>query len=195
MEQLSPRVTTTEAYTLSGVQAAILSSWATATEPALQSPCSATREATAMGSPHTTQRVALTGCNQRKPLGSNKDPAWQRERERETGVDSITCMLICSVASDSLRPYGLQPARLPCPWDFSGKTTGVGCHFLLQGIFLTKAIKPMSPRQPYMESYFLGLLQKLLSRKLLIPRSNSYPTVSLFSYISSLNFHQSHTST
>ena len=28
--------------------------------------------------------------------------------------------------------YGLQPARLLCPWDFPGKDTGVGCHFLLQ---------------------------------------------------------------
>ena len=25
-----------------------------------------------------------------------------------------------------------------CPWDFSGKNTEVGCHFLLQGIFLTQ---------------------------------------------------------
>ena len=31
----------------------------------------------------------------------------------------------------TLRPRGLQPARLLCPWDFSGKNTGVGCHFLL----------------------------------------------------------------
>ena len=23
-----------------------------------------------------------------------------------------------------------------CPWDFLGKNTGVGCHFLLWGIFL-----------------------------------------------------------
>ena len=30
---------------------------------------------------------------------------------------------------------GLQPARLLCPWDFPGKDTGVGCHFLLHGIF------------------------------------------------------------
>ena len=36
-----------------------------------------------------------------------------------------------SVMSDSLRPHGLQPARLLCPWDFPGKNTGVGCHFLL----------------------------------------------------------------
>ena len=27
--------------------------------------------------------------------------------------------------------------QAPSPWDFSGKTTGVGCHFLLHGIFLT----------------------------------------------------------
>ena len=38
----------------------------------------------------------------------------------------------CSVKSDSLRPHGLQPIRLLCPWDFPGKSTGVGCHFLLQ---------------------------------------------------------------
>ena len=29
----------------------------------------------------------------------------------------------------------MQPARLLCPWDFPGKNTGVGCHFLLQGNF------------------------------------------------------------
>ena len=36
-----------------------------------------------------------------------------------------------------LTPHGLEPARLLCPWDFSGKTTGVGCHLLFQGIFPT----------------------------------------------------------
>ena len=34
-----------------------------------------------------------------------------------------------------LRPHGLQLTRLLCPWNFPGKSTGVGCHFLLQGIF------------------------------------------------------------
>ena len=28
--------------------------------------------------------------------------------------------------------------RLLCPWDFSGKNTAVGRHFLLQGIFPTQ---------------------------------------------------------
>ena len=36
-----------------------------------------------------------------------------------------------SVVSDPQRPHGLQPRRLLRPWDFPGKTTGVGCHCLL----------------------------------------------------------------
>jgi len=36
----------------------------------------------------------------------------------------------------------MQPTRLLCPWDTPGKNTGVGCHFLLQGIFLTKGLNP-----------------------------------------------------
>ena len=48
----------------------------------------------------------------------------------------------CSVVSDSLWPHGLQPPRLLHPWDFPGKSTGVGCHFLLQGIFPTQGLNP-----------------------------------------------------
>ena len=36
-----------------------------------------------------------------------------------------------SVVSDSSWPHGLQPIRLLRPWDFLGKSTGVGCHGLL----------------------------------------------------------------
>ena len=36
-----------------------------------------------------------------------------------------------SVVSDSLRSHGLQPTRLLHPWDFPGRSTGVGCHYLL----------------------------------------------------------------
>ena len=39
---------------------------------------------------------------------------------------------------NSLGPHGLQPTRLLHPWDFPGKNTGVGSHFLLQGIFPTQ---------------------------------------------------------
>ena len=45
-----------------------------------------------------------------------------------------------------LRLHGLmEPTRLLCPWDFPGKKTGVGCYFLLQGIFLTQGLNPQSP--------------------------------------------------
>ena len=36
----------------------------------------------------------------------------------------------------------LLPARLLCPWDSSGKNTGVDCHAPFQGIFLTQGLNP-----------------------------------------------------
>ena len=46
-----------------------------------------------------------------------------------------TCS-VASVASNSLRPHGLQSTRLLRSLDSPGKNTGVGRHALLQGIFL-----------------------------------------------------------
>ena len=37
-----------------------------------------------------------------------------------------------------VRLFATPPTRLLCPWDFPGKSTGVGCHALLQGIFPTQ---------------------------------------------------------
>ena len=52
-----------------------------------------------------------------------------------------------SVVSDSLWSHGLGPARFLCYWNSPGKNTGVGCHFLVQGIFLTQGwnMSLMSP--------------------------------------------------
>ena len=36
----------------------------------------------------------------------------------------------------------VEPTRLLHPWDFPGKNTGMGCHFLLSGIFLTQGSNP-----------------------------------------------------
>ena len=44
--------------------------------------------------------------------------------------------------SDILQPCGLQPAKLLCPWDFPGKNTGMGCHFLLRRILSTQESNP-----------------------------------------------------
>ena len=40
-------------------------------------------------------------------------------------------------SSDSWQPHGLQPTRLLRPWDFPGKSTGVGCHCPLRRQTLT----------------------------------------------------------
>jgi len=45
------------------------------------------------------------------------------------------CPILCN-------PIDCSLPRLLCPWDFPGKNTGVGCHFLLQGIFPTWALNP-----------------------------------------------------
>ena len=41
------------------------------------------------------------------------------------------------VVSNSSWPHGLQPTRLLRPWDFPGKSTGEGCHCLLQHVHTT----------------------------------------------------------
>ena len=56
----------------------------------------------------------------------------------------FVCMLNHFSRSNSLRTHGLQPARLLCPWDSPGKNTGVGCHFLLLGIFPTQELNSLS---------------------------------------------------
>ena len=44
------------------------------------------------------------------------------------------------------RPHGLQSTRLLCPWDFPGKSTGVGCHCLLREPGHRHPIWTSSPR-------------------------------------------------
>ena len=58
----------------------------------------------------------------------------------EGGREHAWCVL--SGPCLSLRPRGLQPARLRCPWDSPGRNTGVGCRCLLQGIFPTQGSHP-----------------------------------------------------
>ena len=55
------------------------------------------------------------------------------------------CVFSCSVTSYSLRPRGLQPTGLLCPWNFPGKNTGVGCYVLLQRNIPDTGTEPLSP--------------------------------------------------
>ena len=56
-----------------------------------------------------------------------------------------------SVVSNPQRSYGLQPTRLLHPWDFPGKSTGVGCHCLLHH-FMEK----MGKKWKQWQTVFLG---------------------------------------
>ena len=62
--------------------------------------------------------------------------------KRNNGVEKYVCVLDCSIVSDSLRHQWIVPFSLVCPWDFPGNYTGVGSHFLLQGIFATQGPNP-----------------------------------------------------
>ena len=42
-----------------------------------------------------------------------------------------SCLTLCE-------PMDYSPPGFSVPWDSPGKNTGVGCRFLLQGIFLTQ---------------------------------------------------------
>ena len=56
------------------------------------------------------------------------------------------CCLVTQLCLTLVTPWTVP--RFLCPWDFSGKNTGVGYHFLLQGIFLSPEIKPLFPKSP-----------------------------------------------
>ena len=49
---------------------------------------------------------------------------------------------VASVVFNSVQVYGLQLARLLCPWDSPEENPGVSCHAFLQGIFLTQGLNP-----------------------------------------------------
>ena len=78
--------------------------------------------------------------------------------------------LFTSVVADSLWPHGLQPTRLFCPWDSPCKNTGVGCHALLQGIFLTQGLNS-------------GLLQLLHFRRILYHCATREAHIYVYIYI------------
>ena len=74
-----------------------------------------------------------------KPVGA-QGPQWillfagcTSMASASHALSTICCC--CSVAKSGLT---LCDPRLLCPWNFPGKNTGVGCRFLLQGIFLTQ---------------------------------------------------------
>ena len=74
-----------------------------------------------------------TAAHQAPPsLGFSRQEHWSGLPFPSPMHESEKWKWRCSVVSDPQRPPGLQPSRLLHPWDFPGKSTGVGCHCLLR---------------------------------------------------------------
>ena len=60
---------------------------------------------------------------------------WEEQCEcalKGWGASMLSCVQLF------VTPMDAKSTRLFCPWNSPGKNTGVGCHFLLQGIFPTQ---------------------------------------------------------
>ena len=67
---------------------------------------------------------------------------WMLLKRLHQAIEIITVWMYACVLSHQLVSDSSWPARLLWPGNFSGKTTGVGCHFLLQGILPTQGSNP-----------------------------------------------------
>ena len=68
-------------------------------------------------------------------VGSNVAAAWFRHTQDFSGFWISLFILQIVLQSSS---YLTVACQAPPSWDFLGKNIGVGCHFLLQGIFLIR---------------------------------------------------------
>ena len=63
--------------------------------------------------------------------------------EMSPGREAACWLLLShSVVPSSCANAWTVALQAPRPWDFPSKNTGVGCHFLLQGISLTQGLNP-----------------------------------------------------
>ena len=97
-----------------------------------------TENATGQGSKEElrgdTPRVGLISRQWRQ----DRWEIFRNSKKEKLRTKSVCVWGGCSVLSNLLVPHGVT--RLLCPWGCPGKNTGVGCHFLLQGIFLTQEL-------------------------------------------------------
>ena len=89
----------------------------------------------------------------------------------------VSVSVSCSVLSNSL---WLQPHGLLCPWNFLGKNPRVGCHSLLQGVYLTQGLNQgllhcgwILYHLRYQESPVVSVVNSKWWKDLIIPRPRS----------------------
>ena len=94
-----------------------------------------------LSQPHNFQDTKVS------ELPSKPDSSQKKRKDKQSKIPQLTdllttmmclcahaCVHACSVVSNPATPWAVTH-QTPLSWDFPGKTIGVGCHFLLQGIF------------------------------------------------------------
>ena len=85
---------------------------------------------------------------------------WKKARNVTVGMCSLSRVQFFGI------PWTVtHPVPLSCPFDFTGNNSGVGCHFLLQGIYLIWGLNNIQIacfyllllRKEYMCDYMLNL--------------------------------------
>ena len=96
----------------------------------------------------TRSKLSQDGQIKRSTPDCRMDSCWNGDSRTPMYLYRWDCMVCVCVCVQSLspvqlfRPCGLYPAKLLCPRNSPAKNTGMDCHFLLQGIFLTHRPKP-----------------------------------------------------
>ena len=80
--------------------------------------------------------------------------------------------------SDPQRPHGLQPSRLLHPWDFPGKSTGVGCHCFLRPVYYKSLQLRTANEGPLLGLRVAAFLMRLCMRGREIFTIRNYPLTS-----------------
>ena len=96
----------------------------------------------------------------------------KKSRQRERGIESSNYSVCLKnympaqspVMSNSLQPFGLQPTRLLCPWDFFRQEYWNGLPFPPPGDLPDPRIKPTSPVSPVQQTDSLPLSQRVRRR-------------------------------
>ena len=109
----------------------------------IQLPKGAMRVRVVLGS--TSAQIKLLICQEKVAVTTGFEIHQNNPLRNYRWYLSLSLGVRCSVVSDSLRPHGLQPTRLLCPWDSPGNNTGVGYHSLLQGNLPNSGMEPRSP--------------------------------------------------
>ena len=88
--------------------------------------------------------VNYTVLDKNESTPNCKKKEAEEKEERDSDVFSLqknVCAHLFSHVQLFVTPWTVA-CHAPCPWDYPGTNTGVGCHFLLQGIFPTQGWNP-----------------------------------------------------